>query len=139
MKKDKKLIIFRRTAIALIILDFLTAITSPFLIKYEYGYLAKYLLMIFYNVLIPLTGLFMVLTFVYNFKYSYEEKRTKKQELVVKQNFWGRIISLLISLIIIIAYILFRPLDLLGIVLMFILFLLSIFVGPLFGKKIIRK
>lgn len=138
-KLNKKLIIFRRTAIALIFLDFLVAISSPFLVKYQYTSSAKLFLLLFYNILIPLTIFFMILAFIYNFKSAHEEKRTKKQELIIRQNFFGRIILLLISSIIMVVYILFRPLDFLGITLMFLLFLLSILIGPLFGEKIIKK
>lgn len=127
------------TTIILIVLAFLIAIVSPFMVKYGYSDLAKTLLIFLYNILIPITGFFMILTFVYNFKSAHEEKRTEQKELIIKQKFWGRMSLLALSVVIMFVYTLFKPLDLLGIVIMFLLFALSILVGPVFGKIIIRK
>lgn len=125
--------------ISIIVLDFVIAILSPIMARYGYSSIAKSLLIFLYNILIPITGFLMIITFIYNMKKSYTEKRTEKQELIVKQIFWGRMALLALSVVIMFAYTFFKQLDLLGIVIMFLLFILSILFGPLFGKLIIRK
>lgn len=124
--------------ISLTVLAFLIAIASPFMVKYGYFSLAKSLLAFLYDILIPVTGFFMILTFIYNFKLANTEKRTEKQELIVKQKFWGRISLLTLSGIISFLYSLVNPLGY-WIAIMFLLFVLSILAGPLFGRIIIKE
>jgi len=137
-REKYKLKNLRITTISLMIIDFFIAIISPFLFRYEY-FLAKYLVIFLFNVLIPLTSFFMIVTFIYNLRVSYIEKRTKEQELIIRQRFWGRIWLLGISTIIIFIYIFFKDFDLVGIIIMFSLIFLSLLIGPFFGKLIIRK
>jgi hypothetical protein len=124
------------TMISIVILDFLIAIISPILVRYGYSSAAESLFNILYNFLIPLTGFLMIFTFICNIKNSYTKKRTAKQELDIKQKFWGRIsllaISALISFVCTFLSDLWLPL-------MFLLFILSFYLGPSFGRLIIRK
>jgi cell division protein FtsW (lipid II flippase) len=135
--KDKKLRNLRIATISLLVIDFLVAIAAPVASRLGYSFLSESLPYL-YSILIPLTSFFIIITFVSNIKSSYNEKRTKKQELRVRQSFWGRVGLLGLVAVIAFIYGLFRY-DIIWLIAMFVLFFLAIILGPLFGRLIIRK
>ena len=123
----------------LLALDFLIAVISPVIsIKYGNPELAGILLFILMNFLIYLTLLVMGICMFYNLELAKTEKRTKKQELVIRQNFWGRIILLIIAGFVSWIYSIIYPSSDWFLV-MFILFALSVVIGSWFGRTIIKK
>ncbi|MFH0829690.1 MAG: hypothetical protein V1887_00830 [Candidatus Aenigmatarchaeota archaeon] len=141
MEREGKFIAKNLKALTLGImaLDFVIAILSPIMAGYGYSSVAESLYFVLYGVLIPLTILLTITAFIQNMKTSHTEKRTPEHELDVKQKFWGRISLIGLSVTVMLVYTLFANLDLYGFVLMFLLFALSVYLGPVFGRLVIKK
>jgi len=141
MEREGKFIIknLKAFTLGIMALDFVIAVLSPVMAGYGYSSVAESLYFVLYNVLIPLTILLTITAFIQNMKTSHTEKRTPEQELDIKQKFWGRMFLIGLSVAVMLVYTLFANLDLYGFVLMFLLFALSIYLGPVFGKMIIKK